>query len=132
MKKKVVFIVTLFATISFATSQHSLSFEKCLEGKWRDAEMAACTYEETKLEDKRLNQAYKKAMQTIKKDKRDELKEVQRAWIKYRDLNCNFNSYITGGTMDQLFVAECFLSMTKERANELEFIAEISNGDLED
>lgn len=69
--------------------------------------------------DKRLNSAYRAARAASPQDQRDQLREAQRAWIKYRDANCLY--YRMGeGSIAQLQAADCLLWMTRERTIELE------------
>jgi uncharacterized protein YecT (DUF1311 family) len=50
---------------------------------------------------------------------REALVRAQRAWLKYRDDNCEW--YETGeGTIRRLWGSECMRSMTAARALELE------------
>lgn len=48
------------------------------------------------------------------------LLEAQRAWIKYRDGQCDTEGYMfRGGTMEPMIVAGCLNRMTRQRTNEL-------------
>lgn len=82
--------------------------------------MLKCTYNEIKLQDTRLNKNYKKSMNILREEKKDQLKNVQRLWIKYRDLKCAFYFDLIGGTIDKLNRASCLLELTAKRADELE------------
>ncbi len=84
--------------------------------------MRMCSSQELKHQDKLLNKNYKDAMKRIDKDKQDELKKVQRLWMKYRDARCNFQFGITGGTIDLLNGDSCLVDMTAQRAEELKSI----------
>jgi uncharacterized protein YecT (DUF1311 family) len=55
---------------------------------------------------------------------RDELKKVQRLWMKYRDAKCGFLFGLTGGTMDLIVGGGCHVDMTAQRARELKSIAD--------
>lgn len=79
---------------------------------------------ETKIQDRKLNKAYKNVMKALEPNKQQELKEVQRLWVKYRDAYCGFYYGLTGGTIDSLNASSCFLNMTTERVEELENIVE--------
>ena len=52
--------------------------------------------------------------------RKQQLQDVQRLWIKYRDANCGFAGSATGGTIDQVNGTGCVLDMTQTRAQELE------------
>jgi uncharacterized protein YecT (DUF1311 family) len=97
---------------------------------WYDAEYQSCDQESTativecltQLHDKwdaRLNAAYQTAMGQLDGDRADELRDVQRAWIAYRDANCLF--YRMGeGTIAAIEGNACMFGLTRDRALELE------------
>jgi len=80
--------------------------------------MIDCMTVEYEQQDKRLNAAYKAATKQLEGKRVQELKEAQRAWIKFRDLNCGF---LAGGEgqMARIESNSCMLHMTAERADEL-------------
>jgi uncharacterized protein YecT (DUF1311 family) len=47
------------------------------------------------------------------------LLDAQRAWIKFRDLNCEFYYDPDGGTAARLAGSDCILQATADRAKEL-------------
>ena len=63
-------------------------------------------------------------MAVLPAEKKIQLRDAQRLWIKYRDANCGMYYSFSGGTMDMLNGAGCELSMTKERADTLEWFVE--------
>jgi uncharacterized protein YecT (DUF1311 family) len=77
-----------------------------------------------KRQDVFLNKNYKAAMQTSSQSRKKELKEVQRVWLKYRELNCNFYEDPDGGTSGLLASASCFLTQTANRASELKLFVD--------
>jgi len=96
-----------------------------IEGSYVDtanttADMVNCNAKETKVQDKRLNTAYKTALTAQEGARKQQLQDVQRLWIKYRDANCAFAGSATGGTIDQVNGSGCVLDMTQTRAQELE------------
>lgn len=86
--------------------------------------MLNCIAAETKTQDARLNGAYSKVMKELKPERKKQLLEVQRAWIRYRDLNCKFYADPEGGTNAAVNSSDCFLSATAGRAKELENLSE--------
>jgi len=48
------------------------------------------------------------------------LQEAQRAWIKYRDTNCDFYYDPDGGTLARVNANSCMMTSTADRARELE------------
>jgi uncharacterized protein YecT (DUF1311 family) len=86
--------------------------------------MRECNRAELARQDHHLNENYKHLIHKLGKNKRQELKSVQREWIKYRDKKCGFYYGLTGGTMDSLAGDDCVLEMTIQRAAELRDIGE--------
>lgn len=104
-----------------ADNDNSPAYKKCMDGsRGITANMLDCMAAEIKLQDVRLNKAYKAAMTAIEGDKTGPLQNVQRMWIKYRDANCGFVGSLTGGTIDSINAGSCVLEMTRTRAQELE------------
>ncbi len=123
--KKIVLLSALFASLAFAEAKLSPSYSKCMdESGGVTAAMLDCIAKETKVQDAKLNKAYKNAMKALTSKEQTQLKEVQRIWIKYRDANCGFYNGLTGGTIDAINASSCFLNMIAERGEELESIAE--------
>lgn len=82
--------------------------------------MLDCMGAETKRQDARLNQAYKDVMARLSPERKKQLQEAQRAWIKYRDANCRFYADPDGGSIATVNSNDCFMSATASRAKELE------------
>jgi uncharacterized protein YecT (DUF1311 family) len=57
------------------------------------------------------------------------LKTAQQSWLKYRDNNCDFVSYLyRGGSIYSVIVSDCMTSMTISRTKEMkEQIKELEN-----
>jgi uncharacterized protein YecT (DUF1311 family) len=103
----------------------SPAFQPCLDKAGGvTTEMVNCIGAEADLQDKRLNAAYKKAMTVLTPARQKELQGVQRLWLQYRDAKCKFAFDPDGGTMAHVESADCMLTMTAERAQELEALAE--------
>ena len=82
--------------------------------------MVDCMVAETKAQDVKLNASYKRALNAQTPERKKQLTEVQRQWLKYRDANCDFYADPDGGTMATLAVHSCYMSATAERAQELQ------------
>lgn len=106
---------------------YSSTYQQCLDKSGGvTTNMRMCNSKELEYQDKLLNKNYKDAMKRLDKDKQDELKKVQRLWMKYRDARCNFQFGLTGGTIDLLMGDGCLVDMTAQRAKELEGINNFS------
>ncbi|SLM30827.1 conserved exported hypothetical protein [Desulfamplus magnetovallimortis] len=113
--------VLCFSNIALSDVKLSSQFSKCIDDSGGvTAAMLDCINQEHTLQDARLNKAYKKVMSQLTPERQKELKDAQRAWIKYRDANCNFYFDPDGGTAASLSGRDCFMTTTASRAEELE------------
>ncbi|WP_420851180.1 lysozyme inhibitor LprI family protein [Rhizobium quercicola] len=97
------------------------------------SDMTACSQQDYETADVALNAAYRKTMaraQAMDKDLADlgdgmvgaveALKAAQRAWIAYRDAQCELAGFeARGGTMEPMLVAGCLAELTTKRTDEL-------------
>ena len=110
----------LLALCGSASAAENAALKKCMDSANTTVDMVNCNAKEAKVQDERLNKAYKTALAAQEGDRKDKLQDVQRLWIKYRDANCGFAGSATGGTIDQVNGSGCLLDMTQTRAQELE------------
>ena len=123
MKFKAISILLFSISLLSAESNYSKAYKMCMDNSGGvTLKMRMCNGDEVKQQDKMLNTNYKKAMKVLSKDKKNELKKVQRLWMKYRDLKCGFEGSLTGGSMDLIMGGACLLDMTSVRAKELSTI----------
>ena len=85
------------------------------------AEMRDCAGREYQKADGALNKAYRDLMAKLDDEgQKSALKAAQQAWIKYRDANCEFESYQNrGGTIYPVVYTGCLTLMTVARTKEL-------------
>jgi uncharacterized protein YecT (DUF1311 family) len=85
------------------------------------AEMRDCAGREYKQADDELNRVYRQLMAKLDDEgRKTALKTAQQAWIKYRDANCDFASYLNrGGTKEPVVRYNCMTGMTVARTKEL-------------
>ena len=110
--------------------------ETCMQqedGGYSTLGMTSCTYAETQIWDRFLNEEYQasmawaKAMDASDKDlfpefaKREEnLRAAQRAWIGFRDAECGLAYAVWGaGSMRNIAASACIMDMTATRTLEL-------------
>ncbi|OPB14468.1 hypothetical protein BFW91_07750 [Pseudomonas fluorescens] len=110
----------LLALCGSASAADNAALKKCMDGANTTADMVSCNAKEAKVQDERLNKAYKTVLAAQEGARKQQLQDVQRLWIKYRDANCSFAGSATGGTIDQVNGSGCLLDMTQTRAQELE------------
>lgn len=83
--------------------------------------MSDCFRREDAVWDKRLNTAYGKLGGLFSAQSVRKLRDMQRAWIKWRDAKCEMPYLIyEGGTMAQPMAASCRMEATALRSLELE------------
>ena len=87
-------------------------------------EIVECQKAELAALDKRLNAAYRQALQDAQSAKqREQLRAAQRLWLQYREANCMY--YELGeGTIARIEGGQCMLDLTRTRTKELEGVGQ--------
>jgi uncharacterized protein YecT (DUF1311 family) len=86
-----------------------------------DAAFTACARREHAGQDRKLNEAYRNAVGQLDEAGKKRIQDVQRAWLRLRDDNCNFLAARSVTPAAQEFErAKCVMEWTANRANELE------------
>ena len=118
-------VVLIIAAASHAAGAHETERSKqhaaCMD-KSGDTTMGMieCITLENQRQDARLNQAYKAVMAELSPERKKQLLEAQRAWIKFRDANCSFYNDPDGGTLARVNANSCMMTATADRAREME------------
>ncbi|MEL7560480.1 lysozyme inhibitor LprI family protein [Stutzerimonas chloritidismutans] len=119
--------ITLSAGVQAADDGYSTTYSAFMdESGGVTINMLDCMGSETEQQDARLNQNYKAAMQSLTPAQQTQLRDAQRLWIKFRDADCDLLGSLTGGSIDRISSASCFMDMTKQRADDLARLAEPS------
>ncbi len=101
--------------------QLSPQFDRCMsKADGVTFDMMECIGQEVQRQDARLNKAYKVLMVDLSPERKKQLREAQRAWLRFRDTNCDFYYDPNGGSSARLSGNDCIMTMTAERAKELE------------
>ncbi|HEY6144073.1 MAG TPA: lysozyme inhibitor LprI family protein [Flavobacterium sp.] len=111
MKKITCLLFLLFTVFSFS---QSVTGEDELYNQYEKA-------------DKELNIVYKKLKSKLTEKQKIELTDAQKAWIKFRDLNCKFISQggdDGGGPYENKIKIDCLTQSTLERTKELKDLLE--------
>lgn len=106
------------AEVDCALAETQADINRCAEADW-------------KTEDARLNEAYDRAMTRAgyfddSLDAADRgavqaLKRAQRAWLAYRDAECDAQSFaVKGGSLEAAYQLFCMANLSKLRSEELE------------
>ena len=120
--------ITLFLLCAVTGTPHAAeadglltsNYETCKANAVSTFDMHACIKSEFKLQDARLNAAYKALINDLNPARAKSLREVQRNWIKFRDADCNFYLDPEGGTFAPVRAGLCMVDLTAVRAKELE------------
>ncbi|WJJ93967.1 lysozyme inhibitor LprI family protein [Neopusillimonas aromaticivorans] len=106
--------------------QYSKTFTSCMDKSGGvTVEMIDCMNAELVRQDAKLNAEYTLLMGSLSAERKTQLRSTQRAWITYRDENCNFYYDPEGGSLARVQANMCMLQMTAERAGELALFNEL-------
>lgn len=84
------------------------------------AEMNICAGKEYKTADDALNRVYQQLVAKLEPAEKAQLKDVETAWIKYRDSNCEFVAdQYKGGSIRPMIFGLCMADVTRNRTAEL-------------
>ncbi|WP_309666264.1 lysozyme inhibitor LprI family protein [Tabrizicola sp.] len=98
-----------------AMAQQELNI--CAEQDWQKADIALnITYKEVMAEMKAMDEGLPEELQGAEAA----LREAQRAWVAFRDANCEAAGFeMRGGSAEALLVYGCLRRMTVDRTQEL-------------
>ena len=128
IKKLVVFAVAAAPLFAHA---HDKLFSKQLATCMDRAEGTTparlnCMAAETDSQKKLLNANYARLMKLTAPERKSQLEDAQRAWIKWRDANCAFYEDSADGTGAEIEASSCLLNTTADRAKELGDLATLA------
>jgi uncharacterized protein YecT (DUF1311 family) len=125
-----VLTVTLIVALCAPLTSHATTaeetiitkeFSRCMEHARGNAQkILNCIAAERKLQDVRMNMAYKSLKQKLPDTQRTQLILTQRSWILFRDLNCKSYAKPGGGELALIKARDCGRYHTALRARELE------------
>lgn len=101
----------------------SKAFGKCTDKSGgSDFKVIECLGAEYTRQDKRLNDAYRKLLARLSKQKGEELRKVQRVWLAYVEAECAFlyDNEAFAGTADRVDASSCNVTERARRAADLE------------
>lgn len=97
------------------------------------ATMNQCAGQEYKAADKELNAVYQQITARLKDnaDARKLLVSAQRAWVGFRDAECEFStSGVAGGSVYPLIYSNCMTGVTQSRVKTLKQYLKCEEGDM--
>ena len=81
----------------------------------------ACAEQEYQEADTALNVVYRQLLGKLGNERKAQLKAAQRAWLKFRDAHCTFDSTQYGeGSMKPTLYYGCLTTLTRARTEELQ------------
>jgi uncharacterized protein YecT (DUF1311 family) len=103
-------------------SLYSKTYSDCMDkSEGVTVNMLDCSADELRRQDTLLNESYQKLIASAAPQQREQLREAQRAWIKYRDTTCSLmQSFEGGGTLSAVIGSGCVLEETARRVKWLE------------
>lgn len=133
--RRTVFAVVVAAALgavapsAIAQPHYSAAFEPCMERSGGvTASMIECIGDEFTLQDRRLNALYKEALKTLPATRRGALTHAQRAWLAFKNAECEFVFDPDGGSAARISANDCALRMTAERADALDAVLQSARG----
>jgi uncharacterized protein YecT (DUF1311 family) len=91
----------------------------CWDKALTQADMTDCAMEDFRAADKKLNNSYRAVICYFGDHEKSELVAAQKAWIKFRDLDCAFWGS-GGGSIAPMNELVCRARLSEERAKELD------------
>ena len=119
MKSGTLLVFLCLLASPYTYGQRTKKSDPCANAQTQ-AEMNNCAGREYKAADAVLNQVYRQLVAMLDDEEKSQLKEAQTAWLKYRDLNCDFVAdQYKGGTIRPTIHGLCLADVTKNRTTEL-------------
>ena len=90
-----------------------------------------CMAAELTMETKKINAVYHELRSRLSEENAKKLRDIQLAWIKFKDLSCSFRaSTVRGGSLHFYITNDCLLKLTKKRTLELQTLLSCPEGDV--
>ena len=123
---------TVVGLALLSTAGSALAAANCANAS-DEAALNQCASTSLKASDGELNTLYRQIQKRVNgdADKTKLLVAAQRAWVTFRDAECNFSSAgVTGGTLYPLAVTQCRDGLTKDRIKTFKTYLNCEEGDL--
>jgi uncharacterized protein YecT (DUF1311 family) len=83
-------------------------------------DMTVCASEDYQRADQALNVVWKQALERQDRPGRAELRNAQRAWLKFRAAECRFQAgAVRGGSAESMVHTGCLAQLTRERTEQI-------------
>lgn len=120
-------LAALLSLSTMSLAAHALDCDKASP----QSDMDQCATQALNKADAELTQTYVGYRNRLNKAQQNQIRDVQLAWIKYRDLSCKYaSSSTTGGSAHSMPLQSCLTEKTAERTKELKALSRCPEGDL--
>lgn len=121
MVRKLLIILIFVATVvALVRAQQSPKKNPCAQAQTQ-IEMNDCAAKESRAADQKLNKLYAELAAKLEPERLAKLKEAERAWIKFRDADCDFQSSLyKGGSIYPMIYNGCLTDNINHRLKQLE------------
>jgi uncharacterized protein YecT (DUF1311 family) len=110
--------IVLLLLVAATTARTALP--QC-EDKKSTADQMECLGPALKKADAELNHVYQKKLKQLPAENAGRLRKAQRAWLAYRDAQCNAaQERYVGGSIAPVVFVQCRLTLTQSRTKEIE------------
>lgn len=124
-------ICTLFlAALATSASAANIAEEPVVDcdNAMTQMDMNICAGRDFMREDDTLNQLYQQLLGKFDNKSRSDVRQIQRSWIQYRDLQCNYEAaQYEGGSIQPMVHSSCLANLTQQRNQILQYMVDQSN-----
>ncbi|WP_322051696.1 lysozyme inhibitor LprI family protein [Paraburkholderia bannensis] len=121
----------LVSSVFAAASSCFAAQPECLNSAATQLAMDECVGRAMKADDAKLNETYKALLAKVSKNGANQLRKAQRAWVAWRDAQCEFNTMgTTGGSINSSMYGLCIDELTQEQTRRLDAQVHCKEGDL--
>ena len=111
--------LALLSTGLFVSAQASAA-DTC-DNAYTQTDMNKCAAARLAVEDQKLNQSYRNFQRLLNSSEKKELKEVQLAWIDFRNKACQLSAQSDrGGSIYPMVLNDCLTIYTQQRRVQLD------------
>jgi uncharacterized protein YecT (DUF1311 family) len=122
-------ISCVVTTVLFASTSAFAAQPDCANAT-DQATLTQCANNSLKASDAKLNQTFRALQAKVSKPGKDKLQKAQRAWITWRDAQCDFNaSGSSDGSVHGMVLASCLDDLTKAQTKLLDSQLHCQEGD---
>jgi uncharacterized protein YecT (DUF1311 family) len=120
MKIRIALAALLIAAAGLPVSLAAQEPELDCRDPRTQTDMNLCAANDYRAADAEMNRVYARLRAALDAEARPRLVEVQRAWLRFRDLQCEFEaSGYEGGSMQPFLRSSCLAALTTERTRQL-------------